>query len=227
MRTSKVSIISIQFKNIKDPCTALTARGVISSLKGANVSDFNTKNNETSDNRCGTYAGFRAHLNKNQESCVECKNARSAYKKQYDFKNSEKVKEYYKEYQTNNYEKMTKYSKEYYEKNKEKIKELQKQWRKNNPQYGPESVRRRRNKKTNNGYIPYKEFEVIDLYGTKCHICNFEIDLLCSRSAKKDNWEFGLHIDHLIPISKGGPDTLENVRPSHAICNLRKGAKND
>jgi len=194
MRTSKVSIISIQLKNIKDPCTALTARGVISSLKGANVSDSNTKNNQTSDNRCGTYAGFRAHLNKNEESCIECKNARSAYKKEYNLKNSKKIKE------------------------------LQKEWRKNNPQYGPESVRRRRNKKTNNGYTPYKEFEVIDLYGTKCHICNLEIDFLCSRSAKKDNWEFGLHIDHLIPISKGGPDTLENVRPSHAICNLRKGA---
>jgi 5-methylcytosine-specific restriction endonuclease McrA len=26
----------------------------------------------------------------------------------------------------------------------------------------------------------------------------------------------------LIPISRGGGDTLENVRPAHAKCNLRK-----
>lgn len=38
-------------------------------------------------------------------------------------------------------------------------------------------------------------------------------------------FEFGLHIDHVIPLVKGGSHTLENVRPSHAICNLKKGAR--
>jgi len=33
-----------------------------------------------------------------------------------------------------------------------------------------------------------------------------------------------LHIDHLVPLAKGGSDTLENVRPAHGICNLRKWA---
>jgi hypothetical protein len=23
-------------------------------------------------------------------------------------------------------------------------------------------------------------------------------------------------------LSKGGPDTLENIRPSHALCNIKK-----
>jgi 5-methylcytosine-specific restriction endonuclease McrA len=29
----------------------------------------------------------------------------------------------------------------------------------------------------------------------------------------------------VIPLSKGGNDTIENVRPAHAICNLRKGSR--
>ena len=42
------------------------------------------------------------------------------------------------------------------------------------------------------------------------------------RQTGLDGWENGLQIDHLIPISKGGPDTLINVRPTHGLCNLRK-----
>ena len=74
--------------------------------------------------------------------------------------------------------------------------------------------------------IPYSEQSVLDLYGTNCHICCIEIDLLAPRQAGRfDGWEMGLHIDHLIPISSGGTNTLHNVRPAHARCNLQKGKK--
>lgn len=34
------------------------------------------------------------------------------------------------------------------------------------------------------------------------------------------------HVDHLIPVSKGGPEwELSNLELSCAPCNLRKGAK--
>jgi len=33
-----------------------------------------------------------------------------------------------------------------------------------------------------------------------------------------------LHFDHVVPLSKGGPHTTENIRPSHSTCNLKKGA---
>jgi hypothetical protein len=32
------------------------------------------------------------------------------------------------------------------------------------------------------------------------------------------------HVDHIIPVSKNGPHTLENLQIIPAICNLRKGA---
>lgn len=72
----------------------------------------------------------------------------------------------------------------------------------------------------------YLESDVIDLYGTTCYICLEEIDMSASRrSGIGNNWEQGLHIDHIIPLSKGGNDSIDNVRPAHAICNLKKGSK--
>lgn len=66
---------------------------------------------------------------------------------------------------------------------------------------------------------------VIDTYGSDCHLCDKPIDLKASRKVGASEWEMSLHIDHVIPLSKGGDDTLENVRPSHAQCNLMKSAK--
>jgi hypothetical protein len=70
----------------------------------------------------------------------------------------------------------------------------------------------------------YTQAQVISTYGVNCHICGLEIDFSVPRQVGKTGWEKGLHIDHLIPISKGGPDTLENVRPAHGRCNIDKGA---
>jgi 5-methylcytosine-specific restriction endonuclease McrA len=44
------------------------------------------------------------------------------------------------------------------------------------------------------------------------------------RKVGQDGWEHGLHIDHVYPLSKGGLDTLENVRPAHGKCNIVKWA---
>ena len=74
-----------------------------------------------------------------------------------------------------------------------------------------------------NGSEPYSVTQVLLKYGKDCHICKTPIDLKASRRVGIGDWLLGLHIDHLIPVVKGGSDTLDNVRPSHAICNLKKG----
>ena len=71
---------------------------------------------------------------------------------------------------------------------------------------------------------PYKRMQVIEEYGPICHLCLEFIDIEISRRIGQDGWEKSLHIDHVIPLSKCGDDTLDNVRPSHAICNMRKGS---
>lgn len=68
----------------------------------------------------------------------------------------------------------------------------------------------------------YREQEVLDLYGTDCHICGEPVDLSAPRAVGRPGWEKGLHIDHVHPLAKGGHDTLENVRPAHGQCNIIK-----
>jgi 5-methylcytosine-specific restriction endonuclease McrA len=73
-----------------------------------------------------------------------------------------------------------------------------------------------------NGYSYYSLTQVLTTYGKNCHLCHEPINLKASRRVGVGDWLLGLHVDHLVSIAKGGPDTLENVRPSHAICNLKK-----
>lgn len=102
---------------------------------------------------------------------------------------------------------------------KEEINSKRRIWRYNTPNA-------RRNFRRN-GSDPgnYSEKDVIETYGTLCHICNEEIDMDAPRQCGKPGWERALHIDHVYPLSKGGTDTLDNVRPSHGECNIKKWAK--
>ena len=49
---------------------------------------------------------------------------------------------------------------------------------------------------------------VISEYGDICH--------LCARPGADTK-------DHLLPLSRGGTDDIENLRPAHRICNGRRG----
>jgi hypothetical protein len=61
---------------------------------------------------------------------------------------------------------------------------------------------------------------LIERDGNVCHICLTQIDLSLARNSR-----FGATIDHVIPVSKGGADTLDNMKLAHWICNIKKGNK--
>lgn len=84
--------------------------------------------------------------------------------------------------------------------------------------------RRNRARRNNVDYGYYTDQDVLDTYGTNCHICNEAIDFEAPRQCGRPGWELGFHVDHVHPISKGGVDTLENVRPAHGKCNIIKWA---
>ena len=73
--------------------------------------------------------------------------------------------------------------------------------------------------------INFSTKDVLDLWGTDCHICSKSIDMRLTRHCGQPGWELGLHLDHVIPISKGGHNIISNVKPSHARCNLNKSNK--
>lgn len=76
----------------------------------------------------------------------------------------------------------------------------------------------RRQKKTN----PYRisHDQVVREYGSDCSICKEPIDLELPRTHR-----FGLTVDHVIPVNKGGTDEMSNLRPAHWICNVKKSDK--
>ena len=54
---------------------------------------------------------------------------------------------------------------------------------------------------------------VFQNYAGLCGICHQPIDPV-------EQW----HLDHIIPLSKGGAHSYANTQPSHADCNVKKGA---
>lgn len=188
------------------------------------------------ENPCGTTTGYKRHRKEHTAPCELCLEAVSEYKKQWKINNPEKAKKRNRDYYTKNSEKINEKNRRFRDENPEKVKQYQEQYRLANKEarenYRLSNLdkfrgysRKRKAWKLNNGHEVYAEQQVIEKWGTDCHICSTPIDFDASRKVGIKNWEFGFHIDHLVALANGGSDTLDNVRPAHAICNLRKNAK--
>lgn len=68
----------------------------------------------------------------------------------------------------------------------------------------------------------YIEADILHIYGVNCYICDESIDLKAPRRVGIEGWEKGLHLDHVISLKNGGQDTIDNIRPTHALCNIKK-----
>jgi 5-methylcytosine-specific restriction endonuclease McrA len=74
-----------------------------------------------------------------------------------------------------------------------------------------------------NGRESYTREQVLLRDNYICHICSEPTDPTATYVMGQPGWERYPHIDHVIPLSRGGSDTLVNVRTAHAECNLLKG----
>ena len=60
--------------------------------------------------------------------------------------------------------------------------------------------------------------EVFERDGWTCHLCGGKIN----RHLRGDNW-WRATLDHVLPLSRGGTHTWNNVRAAHWRCNMMKG----
>jgi 5-methylcytosine-specific restriction endonuclease McrA len=157
--------------------------------------------------KCGTNSGYSAHrYYKNLPPCDPCKTARREY-----------MNQWHKEHPG--------YRKNKWDQFKIANPDYKKDYHKDKPEQTRQDARRRRARIRGVESQPYTESEVLDLYGFSCHLCGDLIDLDAPRTQGTDRWEKGLHLDHLVPISAGGSNTISNVRPAHGLCNLQKGIR--
>lgn len=96
-----------------------------------------------------------------------------------------------------------------------KARARKRKWMAKNPGYNIAYVTRYRSRKRGVKCVPYTPAQVqakISYWGWRCWIC-------------KEIISGPVDMDHVKPISKGGPDCLANLRPACGPCNRRKSGK--
>lgn len=62
--------------------------------------------------------------------------------------------------------------------------------------------------------------QLIERDGFMCYLCQEPIDMKVPRTSRR-----GATVDHVIPLSRGGSDEIDNLRLAHWICNNKKSDK--
>ena len=195
------------------------------------------KRNDTKDGRRSQCRSCRNEINNKWQRTENAKSSARQWSKT----NRNKIREYEKRYWEKNPEKLKEkrsrngrvWRERYPEKarektakwrnaNPDKVREIAKRSRDNSPGKSMRDWRSRRARLAEVISEKYTEEQVLAKWGTDCHICGEAIDLEAPRSPGTPGWEVSLHLEHVIPLKKKGPDTIDNVKPSHGLCNLKK-----
>jgi len=149
---------------------------------------------------------------------LENQEAILAEKKQYYRKNRAEKLEWQKQYHAANREAKLAYNRRYAEENSSTAVENVRQWRLENPDRRRAQSRRnaqlRRARMAATAVVEFAQEQLeqkMAYYGNACYL---QIPGICTGGFD--------HIDHVKPISKGGPHMIANVRPACKPCNLHK-----
>lgn len=167
----------------------------------------------------------RAHYLDNAES-IKAK-AREYYRSVAPARKAEYMREWRRDnaariadYTRANAERFKAYNREWRRKNADAIRSVQREWERNNVDKVRALKRKnaaiRKSRKLALFVEPVDHLKVFDRDGGICRICG----RACERAETK-SW----HIDHIIPLAKGGAHAYANVQLAHARCNIVKSAK--
>ena len=112
---------------------------------------------------------------------------------------------------------------DYYLANKEKLQFGFYLYQKNNRDKRRQIRRREKAKLAGVLNDNWTDEQLIATYGTDCYICNEAIDFDAPKQGEDS--EYSYWPDHVIPYSRGGDNTIDNVRPCHRVCNQNKNTK--
>lgn len=178
---------------------------------------------------------FYKHSTGKYGTMSACKMCMSKDKKQYDHENKEIVTERNRIYRQDNKERIYEQKKQYIQTNKKQISERKKRWYEANKSYVAEQKKlyaetpkgkavarannhNRRAQKLNNGG-KHTGAEILALFELQSGVCPY-----CKAKLYK-NGNNKYHIDHIMPLSKGGSNSIENLQLLCPTCNLSKHDK--
>ena len=136
---------------------------------------------------------------------------RLSYVQKWRKENQDKIKEGKRRWYAENFEKSKKSKKLYYQANREKTISDAKKWRERNPDKVKVNHTKRRALLNNSmSTLNAHEWkEIKKSYGNQCVYCGVKATTL----------------DHIVPISKGGDNTRDNIVPACRSCNSSKQEK--
>jgi 5-methylcytosine-specific restriction endonuclease McrA len=98
---------------------------------------------------------------------------------------------------------------EYYQRNRERLIAGAVQWARDNPERAALTARLKKQRRRAAGVLTAEEWlQILDQHGHQCLACGIDGPLT---------------IDHIVPVSKGGPNMADNVQPLCGPCNSSKG----
>lgn len=139
--------------------------------------------------------------------------------RRYNEEHAEEIRAWRERYYRENAERLREQSREHYERNRQSYIEKAKRWEEENPAKARElknaSNRRRRALLRGNGYEKYTAEDINRLWHDQGGCCAY-----CGTPLFAN-----YHIDHVVPISRGGPDKLDNLALACPWCNQSKNNK--
>lgn len=151
----------------------------------------------------------------NREWCARNREKRRLRRIELDSNRQEELKEYRRQYTKKNREEILSKMKAYRDSNKEKMRALQKEWRDKNPDVVLFHTRTRKSRiRGQGGSVSKAELDTI--LESQKHIC-----IGCGISLREST----PHMDHIMPLSKGGTHSADNIQFLCAPCNQSKHAK--
>lgn len=149
----------------------------------------------------------------------QCRACRSLTSTEWAMRNPDRIRETQRRYMASNLEARREKSRRYAAENRERAREYQRRYTEQYPDKAREYTARRRARKLSTTVESINRLEVFERDGWICGICGVAID----PQARWPESQFA-SVDHVVPLSKGGTHTLENLQAAHLGCNLRKGA---
>lgn len=145
------------------------------------------------------------------------KEERRAYQKQYREKHKAEQRDYQKKYREQHKDHLKDLNREWHAENRDHVRAKKKQARLENPgayraQHKADKQRRRARQKEGGSYTGTQLQECLKFFG---HCCAYSGEPL----------EPDYHVDHVVALSQGGSNTINNIVPSNREPNLAKSDK--